>query len=67
MDVGGGIGSSMMLLAHAFSRPGDEDALGFKYIIQDRQVVVKMGEKAWRAKCPEYLDLGIAQFKGPFL
>ncbi|KAK1230958.1 hypothetical protein PQX77_005932 [Marasmius sp. AFHP31] len=63
VDVGGGIGSSMMLLAHAFSRPRDEDALGFKYIIQDRQVVVDMGEKAWRAKCPEYLELGIAQFK----
>ncbi|KAG7095079.1 hypothetical protein E1B28_005867 [Marasmius oreades] len=63
VDVGGGIGSTMMLLAHAFSRPGDEDAMNFKFIIQDRQVVVDMGEKAWRAKCPEYLDLEIAEFK----
>ncbi|KAL0577536.1 hypothetical protein V5O48_004434 [Marasmius crinis-equi] len=63
VDVGGGIGSTMMLLAHAFSRPGVEDAMGFKYIIQDRQVVVDMGEKAWRSKCPEYLDLDIAEFQ----
>ncbi|KAF9261125.1 S-adenosyl-L-methionine-dependent methyltransferase, partial [Marasmius fiardii PR-910] len=63
VDVGGGIGPTMMLLAHAFSRPGDEDAMDFRFIIQDRQVVVDMGEKAWRAKCPEYLELDIAKFQ----
>ncbi|GLB41210.1 putative O-methyltransferase [Lyophyllum shimeji] len=89
VDVGGGIGSTSMLLANAFSRPGsntasplaspvlsspgsrgdrgpadvaDED-MGFKFIIQDRPVVVEMGEKAWRAKCPEFLSSGTAQFQ----
>ncbi|KAG6817373.1 hypothetical protein H0H87_009560 [Tephrocybe sp. NHM501043] len=69
VDVGGGIGSTSMLLANAFCRSSesgsgasslsspllsdfphrereeqDED-LGFKFIIQDRPVVVEMGEK----------------------
>ncbi|KAG5734155.1 Sterigmatocystin 8-O-methyltransferase [Termitomyces sp. T112] len=82
VDVGGGIGSTSMLLANAFCRSGGrgksspvspsfsgspgrkrEEDLGFKFIIQDRPVVVEMGEKAWRAKCPELLDSGIAQFQ----
>ncbi|ESK91595.1 ich1 protein [Moniliophthora roreri MCA 2997] len=63
VDVGGGIGSTSMLLAHAFSRPGDEDALGLKFVVQDREVVVAMGEKAWQAKCSEYLEQGIAEFQ----
>ncbi|KAG6918807.1 hypothetical protein DXG01_011559 [Tephrocybe rancida] len=94
VDVGGGIGSTSMLLANDLCRPSrsgsaasplssppiselssrrdeqDED-FGFKFIIQDRRVVVEMGEKllnqAWREKCPELLDSGIAQFQGEFL
>ncbi len=63
VDVGGGIGSTSMLLAHAYSSL-DEDSLGLRFVIQDREVVVDMGEKAWRAKCPELLDSGVAQFQG---
>ncbi|KAJ7595702.1 O-methyltransferase [Mycena floridula] len=65
VDVGGGIGSTSMLLASAFSLEGsaDQDCLGLKFIIQDRGVVVDMGEKAWKAKCPELLESGIAKFQ----
>jgi hypothetical protein len=63
VDVGGGIGSTSMLLANAFSRRNGspprsplsclgngEDTigstdLGLKFIIQDREIVVEMGEK----------------------
>ncbi|KAG6888224.1 hypothetical protein C0992_009274 [Termitomyces sp. T32_za158] len=63
VDVGGGIGSTSMLLANAFCRtssrekgnptssplsgsPGRKrEDLGFKFIIQDRPIVVDMGEK----------------------
>jgi hypothetical protein len=56
VDVGGGIGSTTMLLANAFSHAshissGDDDeglGLGFEFVIQDRQVVVEMGEKVYR-------------------
>lgn len=44
VDVGGGIGSTSMLLASAFSST-DEGGLGLKFIIQDRPVVVEMGVK----------------------
>ena len=44
VDVGGGIGSTSMLLASAFSSL-DEGGMGLKFIIQDRPVVVEMGEK----------------------
>lgn len=69
VDVGGGIGSTSMLLASAFSGidgHGDEDSLGLKFVIQDRGVVVDMGVQAWRAKCPEFLESGIAKFQGSF-
>jgi len=64
VDVGGGIGSTTMVLANAFSRcgascpspSGDDEGLdlGLEFVIQDRQVVVEMGVKvhfyfvAWR-------------------
>lgn len=64
VDVGGGIGSTSMFLAHAFSNPTDEDSIGLKFIIQDRPIVVEMGERQWRSKCPELLDPDIAQFQG---
>ncbi|KAJ7263048.1 hypothetical protein C8J57DRAFT_1719238 [Mycena rebaudengoi] len=57
VDVGGGIGSTSMLLASAHA-----DA-ELRFVIQDRPVVVEMGEKAWRAKCPELLDSGAVQFQ----
>ncbi|KAH8827657.1 hypothetical protein DL96DRAFT_1107856 [Flagelloscypha sp. PMI_526] len=51
VDVGGGIGSSTMLLANA---PFTKE-LGLKYIVQDREVVVDMGVKAWKNE-PLYQD-----------
>ena len=79
VDVGGGIGSTSMLLASAFSST-DEGGLGLKFVIQDRPVVVEMGEKvlysriqydrfvdalgqAWKAKCPELLE-SVVTFQG---
>lgn len=44
VDVGGGIGSTSMLLANAFSS-ADGNSLGLRFIIQDRPTVVEMGEK----------------------
>jgi hypothetical protein len=41
VDVGGGIGSTTMLLATAFASEGPR----LKFIIQDRPVVCEMGEK----------------------
>ncbi|EMD36158.1 hypothetical protein CERSUDRAFT_51961 [Gelatoporia subvermispora B] len=56
-DVGGGIGSTSMLLAHAFPH--------LRFLVQDRAQVAQMGEaKAWRARCPELLDTGRAAFQG---
>ena len=43
MDVGGGIGSTSMLLAAEFSPPNED--LGLKFVIQDREPVTVMGEK----------------------
>ncbi|KAF8154769.1 hypothetical protein B0H34DRAFT_783839 [Crassisporium funariophilum] len=58
VDVGGGIGSTSRLLATAFS--SEEDCgLGLKFIIQDRPVVVDMGVKAWKEKCPELLESAV--------
>lgn len=47
VDVGGGIGSTSMLLASAFSS-ADDNGLDLRFIIQDRPIVVEMGEKV----CP---------------
>ncbi|KAI1792209.1 S-adenosyl-L-methionine-dependent methyltransferase, partial [Ganoderma leucocontextum] len=56
VDVGGGIGSTSMLLAHAFKH--------LKFVIQDRPQVVEQGFAAWRERCPEMLDSGRATFLG---
>lgn len=45
VDVGGGIGSTSMLLATAFSSTEMEKPPRLKFIIQDRPVVCEMGEK----------------------
>ncbi|THU99018.1 hypothetical protein K435DRAFT_752418 [Dendrothele bispora CBS 962.96] len=66
VDVGGGIGSTSMLLAHTFSSSdgsNEEDNLDFKFVIQDRDVVCDLGEKAWKAQCPHLLESGIARFQ----
>ncbi|KAF7377920.1 O-methyltransferase [Mycena sanguinolenta] len=63
VDVGGGIGSTSMLLASAYADVDAEGGGGLRFVIQDRPVVVEMGEKAWRAKCPELLDTGIVRFQ----
>ncbi|KAJ6555119.1 O-methyltransferase [Mycena vulgaris] len=63
VDVGGGIGSTSMLLASAYAEVDAEGCGGLRFVIQDRPVVVEMGEKAWRAKCPELLDSGAVRFQ----
>ncbi|KAJ7910454.1 O-methyltransferase [Mycena leptocephala] len=63
VDVGGGIGSTSMLLASAYAEVDADGAGGLRFVIQDRPVVVEMGEKAWRAKCPELLDSGAVRFQ----
>ncbi|KAI0339260.1 hypothetical protein BDW22DRAFT_1431862 [Trametopsis cervina] len=55
VDVGGGIGSTSMLLANAFPH--------LRFIIQDRPPVVEMGVMAWRARYPEVLDSGRVAFQ----
>jgi hypothetical protein len=47
VDVGGGIGSTSMLLATAFSAASSGDEGHLKFIIQDRAVVCEMGEKVY--------------------
>ncbi|KAJ7796023.1 O-methyltransferase [Mycena olivaceomarginata] len=64
VDVGGGIGSTSMLLASAYAEVDADGSGGLRFVIQDRPVVVEMGEKAWRAKCPELLDSGAVRFQG---
>ncbi|KAI0700683.1 hypothetical protein C8T65DRAFT_790056 [Cerioporus squamosus] len=56
VDVGGGIGSTAMLLAHTFPH--------LKFVIQDRPQVAEHGVAAWRERCPEMLDVGRAMFLG---
>ncbi len=75
VDVGGGIGSTSMLLANAFPQ--------LRFVIQDRPPVVEMGVtvcghfriflvkahncsfviQAWRARHPEMLENGRAVFQ----
>jgi len=43
VDVGGGIGSTVMLLSTAFA--SSEDGPDLNFVVQDRPVVVEMGEK----------------------
>ncbi|KAG1817812.1 S-adenosyl-L-methionine-dependent methyltransferase, partial [Suillus variegatus] len=57
VDVGGGIGSTTMILARAFG--GSPKRRGsFRFIVQDRPVVIGLGLDAWRAQCPEMLESG---------
>ncbi|KAG2343502.1 S-adenosyl-L-methionine-dependent methyltransferase, partial [Suillus weaverae] len=61
VDVGGGIGSTTMILARAFG--GNPERRGsFRFIVQDRPVVVGLGLDAWRAQCPELLESGQVTF-----
>lgn len=76
VDVGGGIGSTSMLLAHTFPH--------LRFVVQDRPQVadhgvtvrlthvevlricaltfIFMSYQAWRERCPEMLDTGRAMF-----
>ncbi|KAI0310012.1 S-adenosyl-L-methionine-dependent methyltransferase, partial [Amylostereum chailletii] len=57
VDVGGGIGSSTMRLAGMFPR--------LRFVVQDRAAVCRIGEEAWRARCPELIEGGRVKFQGP--
>jgi hypothetical protein len=48
VDVGGGIGSTTMLLAEAFGH--------LQFVVQDRKVVVGMGEKVSLMSCLPFTD-----------
>ncbi|TFK50530.1 hypothetical protein OE88DRAFT_1645564 [Heliocybe sulcata] len=54
VDVGGGIGSTSLLLAKKYQ--------DLNFMVQDRVGVVKMGEEAWRERAPELLDGGRVTF-----
>ncbi|KAJ7833354.1 hypothetical protein B0H14DRAFT_3142618 [Mycena olivaceomarginata] len=51
-----------MLLASAYAEVDTDGSGGLRFVIQDRPVIVEMGEKAWRAKCRELLDSGAVRF-----
>ncbi|KAJ8582548.1 S-adenosyl-L-methionine-dependent methyltransferase [Rhizopogon salebrosus TDB-379] len=51
VDVGGGIGSTTMPLARA-----EDQDMQFRFVVQDRPVVVGLGLAAWHAQCPEMLE-----------
>ncbi|TCD65381.1 ich1-like protein [Steccherinum ochraceum] len=55
VDVGGGIGSTSILLAKAFKH--------LRFVVQDRDPVVEMGISAWKTRCPELLSSGQAAFQ----
>ncbi|KAH9916743.1 S-adenosyl-L-methionine-dependent methyltransferase [Epithele typhae] len=54
VDVGGGIGSTAMQLAHTFSH--------LNFVIQDRPQVVEQGITVWRERCPDMLTSRRAMF-----
>ena len=56
MDVGGGVGSTAMFLGTRCEN--------LRFVIQDREIVVAMGERAWRARSLDMLDSGRARFQG---
>ncbi|KAI0780347.1 S-adenosyl-L-methionine-dependent methyltransferase [Trametes elegans] len=56
VDVGGGIGSTSMLLAHTFPH--------LRFMIQDRPQVANHGVAAWSERCPDMLNTGRAMFLG---
>ncbi|KAJ7849663.1 hypothetical protein B0H14DRAFT_2765234 [Mycena olivaceomarginata] len=56
-----------MLLASAYAEVDTDGSGGLRFVIQDRPVIVEMGEKAWRAKCRELLDSCAVRFHGPQL
>jgi len=53
-----------MLLANAFARPGDDQDLGFQFIVQDRPVVVDLGEKVSHFASRNALVLTIRSRRG---
>ncbi|KAF8664228.1 hypothetical protein AX16_000790 [Volvariella volvacea WC 439] len=59
VDVGGGIGSTTMILATALLVDGSQ----LTFVIQDREQVCQMGEKAWRDQCPSLLESGAVVFQ----
>ncbi|KAG1730958.1 S-adenosyl-L-methionine-dependent methyltransferase, partial [Suillus paluster] len=65
VDVGGGIGSTTMILARAFGVSCEDLDMQFRFIVQDRPVVVGLGLAAWRAQCPEMLESGQVVFHDP--
>ncbi|KAI9441374.1 S-adenosyl-L-methionine-dependent methyltransferase [Lactarius indigo] len=55
VDVGGGIGSTTLRLAQRFPN--------FRFIIQDREPVCKLGEDAWQVHSPSLIKSGRVRFQ----
>lgn len=58
VDVGGGIGSTSVMLA----RGGMKD-MGARFIVQDRGAVCKLGEEMMTNQCKDLLDAGVVTFQ----
>ncbi|KAF8128341.1 S-adenosyl-L-methionine-dependent methyltransferase, partial [Boletus edulis] len=71
VDVGGGIGSTTMVLAHALNDPKADSAerrdpkneVNIRFVVQDRPIVTALGVEAWRSKFPEMIESGQVVFQ----
>jgi hypothetical protein len=63
VDVGGGFGSAVAEIAHAFK--GSQK--NFCFVVQDREDVCNAATKAWEATQPDLLSSGIVTFEGMYL
>ena len=46
------------------TRSGGDRGMQFRFVVQDRPVVVGLGLAAWRAQCPEMLESRQVVFQG---
>ncbi|EIW79552.1 hypothetical protein CONPUDRAFT_166305 [Coniophora puteana RWD-64-598 SS2] len=72
VDVGGGIGSTVMVLAEALeTNEGNGHATSssrvsrrnLRYIVQDRPVVVALGRESWQARHPALIEDGTVRLQ----
>ena len=56
VDVGGGVGSTSIVLAKAFPH--------LRYVVQDRDAVAKEAEQLWKATMPGFVESGTVRLMG---